>query len=233
MRKTVSSSKKPRTDQNAEKWLRSVYGCLDAHFGDLHWWPGDSPIEIIVGAILTQSTSWHNVEKAIEALKDRELLSVSRIIEANDKVLAEVIRPSGYYNVKAIRLKNFCHFVQENYGGSLENMVADELRHLRDCLLLVRGIGEETADSILLYAGGKPVFVIDAYARRILGRHGFETEKASYGDLQAFFMAHLPPDAALFNQYHALLVETGKQFCLKKQPQCEACPLKGHNYISD
>jgi endonuclease III related protein len=207
------------------EWLLSAYRVLNEHFGDLHWWPGDSPLEIIVGAILTQNTAWRNVEQSIRALKGHQMLTVSRMLDVEDRVLAGCIRPSGYYNVKTARLKAFFSFLQKNYGGSLEEMFGEETWPLRRRLLSVHGIGEETADSILLYAGRKPVFVVDAYTRRILNRHGMIPEKANYSIIQALFMHHLPCDVSLWNQYHALIVETGKRFC-RKNPLCHACPLE-------
>ncbi|MDD5169219.1 MAG: endonuclease III domain-containing protein [Syntrophales bacterium] len=205
----------------------SAYELLNAFFGNLNWWPGESPIEIIIGAILTQNTSWRNVEKAISEMKSHNVLSISGILDAEERVLANLIRPSGYYNIKAARLKAFCRFVQDKYDGSLEKMFTDELLPLRKQLIEVKGIGDETADCILLYSGRKPIFVVDTYTRRILLRHGAINEKASYGEVQELFMQNLPPDISSYNQYHALFVETGKQFCLKKVPRCESCPLGG------
>lgn len=205
-------------------WMRAAYDALNEHFGNLRWWPGDSPLEIIVGAILTQNTAWQNVEKAINNLKTAGLLSLDALPGVSESRLAALIRPSGYYNVKARRLKSFLTFLQENYHGSLDIMFGEDTRTLREKLLGINGIGEETADSILLYGGGKPVFVIDAYTRRILTRHGIVGERLAYGDIQRLFMDRLPHDAPLYNQYHALIVNTGKNFCRKK-PRCETCPL--------
>ncbi len=203
----------------------SMYEILNDYFGDLNWWPGETPFEIAVGAILTQNTNWTNVEKAIENLKSANLLSPGRLLKEKDGTVSELIRPSGYYNVKTKRLKAFLCFLQSEYGGAMERMFEEELPTLRGKLLGVKGIGEETADSILLYGGGKPVFVVDAYTRRILGRHGIIDDDYSYGDIQKLFMTHLAPDASLYNQYHALLVNTGKQFC-RREPRCKECPLK-------
>jgi endonuclease-3 related protein len=206
--------------------LMKIYETLNNRFGDLCWWPGETPFEIAVGAILTQNTNWKNVERAIENLKKRDLLSPAGLLEAADKTIEDLIRPSGYYRVKTKRLNNFIRFLYAEYGGDLDKMFDEELWPLRGKLLGVKGIGEETADSILLYAGEKPVFVVDAYTRRILSRHRFIDEDARYGDIQSLFMDHLPCDAPLFNQYHALFVNAGKRFCRKK-PLCEECPLKG------
>lgn len=219
-----SSSMQNITGRHTAHWLMTAYQLLNNFFGNLHWWPGESPLEVIVGAILTQNTSWQNVEKAIRSLKHHQMLTVSGILDAEDGLLAEIIRPSGYYNIKTKRLKAFFSFLQESYKGNLDDMFAEETWHLRGRLLQVHGIGEETADSILLYAGRKPVFVIDAYTRRLLSRHGLIGEGVRYKDIQALFMDHLPLDVPLFNQYHALVVQTGKQYCAKK-PRCQACPL--------
>ncbi len=206
------------------RWLDDTYRILDDHFGNLHWWPGDSPLEVIVGAILTQNTAWKNVEKAISALKRHDLLSAVALMEIPERELAGLIRPSGYYNIKAGRLKAFFIFLRDQFSGSLEQMFAEDVSILRQELLGIKGVGAETADSILLYAGGKPVFVVDAYTRRILSRHGIVATRSSYGEIQRLFMDRLPADAALFNQYHALIVYTGKNYC-RKQPRCQECPL--------
>ena len=206
------------------RWLDYTYQILDDHFGNLHWWPGDSPLEVIVGAILTQNTAWKNVETAIAALRRHALLSVTALMDIPERELAGMIRPSGYYNVKARRLKAFFIFLRDEFRGSLEVMFSEDVPMLRQKLLGIKGIGAETADSILLYAGGKPVFVVDAYTRRILSRHGIVATRSSYGEIQRLFMDRLPADAALFNQYHALIVYTGKNYC-RKQPRCQECPL--------
>ncbi len=210
----------------ASHLIREIYRKLDARFGDLHWWPGETPFEVIVGAILTQNTNWKNVERAIENLKKEKLLSPERLFETADDTLAELIRPSGYYRLKTRRLKAFLHFLFGACGGDVETMFAANHRVLRKKLLAVKGIGEETADSILLYAGGKPVFVVDVYTRRILQRHFLIQGGESYEEIQSLFMSHLPRKVPLFKQYHALLVNAGKHFCRKK-PLCDACPLKG------
>jgi len=206
-------------------YLLKIYDMLNDRFGNLHWWPGETPFEIAVGAILTQNTNWKNVERAIENLKRKNLLSPAGLLEAGEKTLEELIRPSGYYRIKTRRLKNFIRFLFREYNGDLDKMFEDEVWSLRGKLLGVKGIGEETADSILLYAGEKPVFVVDAYTRRILLRHHFINEDARYRDIQLLFMDHLPRHAPLFNQYHALFVNAGKRFC-RKAPLCEECPLR-------
>jgi endonuclease III related protein len=217
-----------KNERQPSKWLIAAYHALDKHFGNLHWWPGDSPLEVIVGAILTQNTAWQNVEKAIANLKTAHLLSVEPLLTITESSLAELIRPSGYYNIKARRLKSFFTFLQNRFHGNLDVMLGEETRTLRENMLQVKGIGEETADSILLYAGGKPVFVVDEYTRRVLTRHGIIGQRLAYGEIQRLFMEHLPHDASLYNQYHALLVNTGKNYCRKK-PRCEACPLNQFN----
>ncbi len=204
--------------------LLRMYELLDGHFGNLHWWPAEEPFEVMVGAILTQNTAWTNVEKAIAALKGKRLLSPEALSRIAEETLAAIIRPSGYYNVKAKRLKSFVRFLREEYAGNIGIMSTEELPILREKLLGVRGIGPETADSILLYACGKPVFVCDAYTRRILHRHGMIDDDADYRRIQEMFMNHLPHDAPLFNQFHALIVYAGKTFC-RKMPKCERCPL--------
>lgn len=206
--------------------LALMYELLDGHFGALHWWPAEGPFEVAVGAILTQNTAWTNVEKAIAALKEKGLLTPEALSRIDTEQLAGVIRPAGYYNVKATRLQSFVRFFREGYGGDMERMAAERLPSLREKLLAVRGIGPETADSILLYACGKPIFVCDAYTRRILLRHGMIGEDADYRLIQEMFMRHLPPDVALFNQFHALIVNAGKNFC-RTAPKCDPCPLRG------
>lgn len=205
--------------------LLQIYNRLEDHFGNLRWWPADSPLEVIVGAILVQNTAWHNVTYAINKLKEAGLLTPQGLYLAPIDTLAELIRSSGYYNVKARRLTNFVRFLHDEYNNSLENMFGEDCWQLRNKLLQIKGIGEETADSILLYAGKKPVFVIDAYTRRILERHGILSGQERYSAIQALFMDHLPARASLYNQYHALLVHTGKTFC-RRARCCAACPLK-------
>lgn len=207
-----------------DDYLLTIYEKLNAHFGNLHWWPGDSPFEVIVGAILTQNTAWRNVETAIWQLKSKNLLYPEGILKIDDNSLSNLIRPAGYYNIKTRRLKSFVRFLYDEYNGDLDVMFAEDLWHLRERLLSVKGIGEETADSILLYAGNKPIFVVDAYTRRILQRHDIIGPDARYTEIQQLFMISLHHDVPLFNQYHALLVNTGKFFCTRK-PNCDKCPL--------
>ena len=203
-----------------------MYKRMYEALGPQGWWPGETPFEVCVGAILTQNTNWQNVERAIENLKQTGVLSPKALYELPEGILAELIRPAGYFRVKATRLKNFIRFLVENFEGDLERLFALPLAEAREALLSVSGIGPETADSILLYAGEKPTFVIDAYTRRILLRHGLATEDMGYEDLREMFMRHLPEDTQLYNEYHALLVAVGKNFCRPQRPRCEECPLK-------
>lgn len=209
-----------------EEVLKEMYKRMYEALGPQGWWPGETPFEVCVGAILTQNTNWQNVERAIDNLKKRGLLSPQALYELPEGILAELIRPAGYYRVKARRLKNFIRFLVEDFEGDLAKLFALPLEEARQALLKVSGIGPETADSILLYAGEKPTFVIDAYTRRILLRHGLATEDMGYEDLREMFMRHLPEDPALYNEYHALLVAVGKNFCRPQNPRCEDCPLK-------
>jgi endonuclease-3 related protein len=204
--------------------LLEVYHRLLGCYGQQHWWPGDGPFEVIVGAILTQSAAWSNVEKAIHNLKERDMLSTDALRRVPLSELARLVYPSGYYNAKAGKIKSFVEWLGGNYRGELTALFAQDIAALRRELLSVRGIGEETADSIILYAARKPIFVIDAYTRRIMGRLGLAPEAHSYGAFQDLFMRHLPPDEAMFNEYHALLVRHGKETC-KKTPLCESCCL--------
>jgi len=207
--------------------LVEIYDELLAFFGPQHWWPGETPFEVIVGAVLTQNTAWTNVEKAIANLKDMGVLSFEAMVDLPHATLAELIRPCGYFNIKASRLHNLLGMIQARYRGDLALLAEEDLATLRQTLLEVKGIGPETADSILLYATNKPTFVIDAYTHRILSRHGLVSEEeASYDDIQNLFMTSLPNSTDLFNEYHALLVRTGKEFCKKSTPRCSDCPLK-------
>ena len=194
-------------------------------FGPQSWWPGENPFEVCIGAILTQNTSWKNVEKAINALKSAELLSEERLNKIDEKKLAEYLRPSGYYNQKAKKVKYFLKFLFSTYGGSVEQMFKEKSKTLRKQLLQIKGIGPETADSMLLYAGNKPIFVIDAYTRRLALRHHLSTKNASYQELQELFSKNLPINVDLYNEYHALIVRLGKTFCGRKETNCQGCPL--------
>jgi len=204
--------------------LRDFYRHLMDHFGPTGWWPGDTPFEIAIGAILTQNTAWTNVEKAIAELKRRRALAPRRILQMPVKAFEEAIRASGYFRVKARRVTSFCQYLVDNHGGSVRRMAKRPLEELRRELLQVHGIGPETADDILLYACEKPVFVVDAYTRRILSRHGIVAPDIGYETLRAHFEDRLAPDVHVFKEYHGLIVYTGKDYC-KSRPNCQECPL--------
>jgi len=208
------------------KNLLKIYKKLYQTFGPQHWWPGETPFEIAVGAILTQNTNWGNVEKAIDNLKKQNALSARVIHKMPVRLLSELIRPTGYFNIKAKRLKAFIDFLMNDYHGSMKKMKNEYLYLLREKLLSINGIGPETADSIILYALSKPVFVIDTYTKRVLSRHGIMNHEKSYDEFQELFHSSLKKDMKLFNEYHALFVRVGKTFCKKKKPLCELCPLK-------
>ncbi len=212
-----------------KKTLLDLYSRLYHAFGPRHWWPGDSPFEVAVGAILTQNTSWRNVTKAINNLKAARLLSPDALYHLPLQDLAAVIRPAGYYNIKARRLKHFVEFLFLENGGDLDCLLTEALDTLRNKLLSIKGVGPETADSILLYAGNRPTFVVDTYTRRILFRHRLMPQEASYDEVRFFFMDCLEPDVAMFNEYHALLVHLGHTFCWKRDPKCTECPARGWN----
>ena len=201
-----------------------VFHTLLRHYGPRHWWPADTPFEVCVGAILTQNTNWGNVEKAIANLKREGLLSAEAMREVPVERLAETIRPAGFFNVKSARLKDFVAWLFLRHDGNLERMFSGEWRELRKELLQVRGIGRETCDSILLYAGNKPSFVVDAYTKRLFAHLGVVSETADYEDVRTLFMENLPEDVELFNEYHALIVQHCKEHCRKK-PLCPGCGL--------
>ncbi len=205
--------------------LLEIYKLLFKRFGPQHWWPGDMQFEMIIGAILTQNTSWKNVKKAMDNLKNANFMTPQSLHKLKHEQLAELIRPSGYYNIKARRLKSFLDWLFENYDGKLSNLKKIDTNRLREELLAVKGIGLETADSILLYAFNRPIFVIDAYSARITSRHYLIEFGADYSQLQDLFQSNLPQDVKLFNEYHALLVRTGKDFC-KPTAKCPGCPLE-------
>ncbi len=205
--------------------LNEVYERLMQSFGPQHWWPAESRLEVIVGAVLTQNTAWTNVEQAIENLRAADLISVHNLAKVEQGELEELIRPAGYFRLKAKRLRNVVEFILRRYDGSLDRMFATGLSPLRNELLQVNGIGPETADSILLYAGGLPTFVVDTYAARMVKRHGWIELEADYYALQDYFQSHLTADAALYNEFHALIVRLGKDYCRNK-PKCEGCPLE-------
>lgn len=205
--------------------LLEIYEKLYSFYGPQCWWPGDTAFEITVGAILTQNTNWKNAEKAIKNLKDAKTLSAKALHAMQPEKIALLIKPAGYFNIKTKRLKAFVDFLVDNYGGSMKQMKKEDMETIRKKLLGVYGIGPETADSILLYAIGKPIFVIDAYTKRVLSRHGILNYNASYDEYQSLFHYYLDEDVQLFNEYHALFVRAGKDYCGPK-PICAECPLK-------
>jgi endonuclease-3 related protein len=205
--------------------LRNMYDAMLAALGPSHWWPGDTAIEVAVGAILTQNTNWDNAAKAIANLRRAGALDPAALLALPEARVAELIRPAGYYRLKAARLKHFLAFLKREAGLSFPALAAKGLATLRPKLLEVKGVGPETADSILLYALHLPSFVVDAYTRRILSRHGLIPEDCGYNEMRDLFLDALEPDAALFNEYHALLVRVGKAYCRKSAPRCAGCPL--------
>jgi len=210
-----------------EKYLvADIYRRLRAEFGDRKWWPGDSAEEVVIGAILTQSVSWKNVEVAISMLIGKDLLSLQAINQADVSDIAPIIRSTRFYNEKARKLKNFTHWLFINYGGSLDSMFSQELWALREELLSVKGIGEETVDSILLYAGNKTIFVVDAYTMRIFSRLGIAQKDWRYQDYQKFFMKYVESNLKIYNDYHAQIVGLGNLYCRKTNPLCEQCPVR-------
>jgi endonuclease-3 related protein len=215
----------PQPDVPADELLR-YYEAMSEALGPMHWWPARTPFEVIVGAILTQSTAWSNVERAIANLRAAKMLTPAALVRVSTPRLAMLVRPSGYFRQKAKKLKAFVKFLQAEYGGSLKRMFLTPTAELREKLLAVHGIGPETADSILLYAGNHPVFVVDAYTHRILGRHGITNGKPDYERVRAQIEASIPARPELFNEFHALIVNTGKNWCRKSAPRCAECPLR-------
>ena len=205
--------------------LDEVYDRLFSAFGPQHWWPGESPFEVMIGAILVQNTAWKNVQRAIDNLRDEGLLSPQALWRLPREELEELIRPAGYFRLKSGRLRNLLSYFMDRYDGSTEAMFATPVDLLREELLAVNGVGPETADSILLYAGGLRVFVVDTYTHRVLARHGWIGYDADYHAIQDHFESNLPSDAALYNEYHALLIRVGHDYC-RKTPKCEECPLR-------
>lgn len=205
---------------------REVYDALFRAWGPQGWWPGRTRMEMITGAILTQNTAWTNVEKAIRELRRARALTVAALERIPEERLSELIRPAGYYRVKARRIKAFLRMLRTLYAGSLRRMFAQPTEKLRPQLLAVNGIGPETADSILLYAGGHDVFVVDAYTRRFLTRHDWMTDTWTYDEVARLFRSTMPCTPETSNEYHALIVQLGKQFCRAGAPKCEECPLR-------
>ena len=206
--------------------LQEVYQRLLDAFGPQKWWPGDTHFEMMVGAILVQNTNWQNVQRAIGNLREAELLEPHALYAVPAEELEELVRPAGYFRIKAKRLRSLLKFLVERYDGSIEAMFRTPLDELRQELLGIHGVGPETADSILLYAGSLPTFVVNAYTYRILSRHGWIDLEADYHQIQEYFHDRLPADAPMFNEFHALLVHLGKHYCKKAKPLCKTCPLE-------
>jgi len=229
MKKPVVSSRgqKSKTvhrNQVDESFLREVYNRLFTIYGPQHWWPGETPFEVCVGAILTQNTSWTNVEKATHKMKLARCFSIQHLVDIQQDDLAELIRSAGYFNQKAKKLQIFARHIKTHYQGHLSHLLRKPGPELRRELLSLWGIGDETADSMVLYAAGHPSFVVDAYTRRMFSRLGCCSPDVSYADLQSMFMARLEHDTPLYNEYHALIVRFGKEQC-KSKPLCGNCPL--------
>lgn len=205
--------------------LKEIYDLLFERFGCQHWWPGETKDEIVAGAILTQNTNWQNVEKALNNLKNAGLMTLEKLHGLEQDRLAELIRPAGYYNIKVKRLKNFLNWLFEQRAGSIEGLEKLSTAAFREELLSVNGVGKETADSILLYAFERPVFVVDAYTYRIVVRHQLIEPECDYEQLKSLFEDNLETDVKLFNEFHALIVRAGKEFC-RPQARCENCPLE-------
>ena len=222
--RTTLTSQRDDDRRSAKTSLLAIYQLLYKQYGPQHWWPAETPLEMIIGAILTQSAAWINVEKAIRNLKASTDLSIEGLQSLPQGELAWLIHPSGYYNVKARKIRAFIDWLAEEYDGDLDKLFALDTAELRNELLSVHGVGEETADSIILYGAHQPIFVIDAYTRRIIARLGLAPREGTYAAYQALFMDNLPHDKALFNEYHALLVQHGKTVCRKK-PLCADCCL--------
>ena len=205
--------------------LLEIYQLLYDHYGPQHWWPGDSPFEVVLGAILTQAAAWTNVEKALANLKEADCFSLEALRDISQEHLATLLRPSGYFNAKAQKVKALINHVWEKYDGDLDTMLSQDMVELRQELLSIYGIGDETADDILVYAAGKPSFVIDSYTRRVVSRLGQAPEVDRYLAYQQVFHRALPADTALFNEFHALLDQHAKTTCKKTRPACESCCL--------
>ncbi|WP_031387743.1 endonuclease III domain-containing protein [Desulfonatronum thiodismutans] len=206
--------------------LTDMFDAMLARLGPSGWWPAQSPFEVVLGAILTQNTNWSNVEKAIASLRRHDLLDPEQLRLARPEAVEECIRPSGFFRQKAKKIQNFLDFLDQERALDMKDLALLNTVELRERLLAVKGIGPETADSILLYALDRPVFVVDAYTARICNRHGLVPEDVDYAELQDMFMSHLPEQVEHYNEYHALLVRVGKEWCRKRKPRCDECPLR-------
>ena len=226
-----SPTRPPRKQTSSRQRAKSVpvlryYQKLLKHYGPQEWWPGESTFEIILGALLVQNTAWINVERTLERLRQRQLLSPKNLAGLATAEMEALLRPAGTFRRKALLVRRFLDYLHSQYNGHLPAMFRLPTRHLRTDLLRIKGIGPETADSILLYGGDKPVFVIGEYTRRVAARHGLAAARSTYDQMQALFEDRLPRDAILYQEYHALLVAVGKQFCHRRAPDCAACPLR-------
>lgn len=210
--------------------LMAHYQAMLNFFGPQHWWPGETPLEVMVGAVLAQNTSWTNVERAIGNLKFADMMDVEKLAMLRPEELAELIKPAGYFRVKAKRLQNLMRHLWKNYDGDLERFFQQSVESLREELLSISGIGPETTDDIVLYAAKKPTFVVDTYTFRIMLRHFFITQDADYQAIKETFEENLPAEVELFNEFHALLVAVGKKFCKPRNPLCPQCPLNGFDH---
>lgn len=207
-----------------ERKLLNIFQTLLSSFGKRNWWPGDTELEIIVGAILTQNTSWKNAERAIFNMKNKDILNIDALESINSKELGEIIRPSGFYKQKSEKIKRVIHVIYDDFNRSIDNLKNYGTDYLRALMLGIHGIGPETADCILLYALNRPVFVVDSYTKRFLNNHRLYNGVGKYDNIQQFFMANLPLDTCLFNEFHALIVCLCQTYC-KKVPECDLCPL--------
>jgi len=210
----------------ARSKLMEIFCLLLAHFGKRHWWPGDTSLEIIFGCILTQNVTWKNVEEAINNLKQHNLINLGTIITTSDEKLGSLLKSTRYYNQKAANIKSFCYHLNDNFDGKLDNLFSMDVSSLRKHLLTLKGIGKETADSIILYAANKPIFVVDAYTKRIFSRLGYFNKDASYDEVQDLFMQNMPHDVYIFNEFHALIVCLGQNICKNTNPLCSSCLLE-------
>lgn len=210
--------------------LNEVYNALYKQYGPRHWWPAETPFEVIIGAILTQFVSWKNVETAIKNLKENDILNVNDLCDVEIDTLEQCIKSTRFYKQKANRLKIFCSYIKNEYDGNLDKLFDKDINKLRKELLAINGIGKETADCIILYAAMKPIFVVDAYTKRIFSRLGFVDENISYDKLQHLFMDNIKKDTKMYNEYHALIVKLGNNSCIGTKPKCNECPI---NYVCE
>lgn len=224
-----AEARTPKIGRRKTASLMKIYRALFSHFGPLHWWPGETQFEVMIGAILTQQAAWSNVEKAIGKLKKENMLELEKIANADIDKLKVLIRSAGYFNQKSVRIRDFSKYILDNYGGDLDKFFSRDTQTVRGELLSLKGIGRETADSMLLYAGGKRIFVVDAYTFRALKRIGIlpQGAKYDYDSIRALFENSIPQDARLYNEFHAQIVMLGKNYCKNKKPLCQECPLFG------